>query len=1003
MKRRIGLSLFTVLFLLAAASSSPVSGAGEKERATGDASVMEAVDISIPLPEKGFFSPGAGGSSKPFSGLRQGPGDRAATFRPFTADGEDLVWVIIEAAVDPGESLPENRLDELEASLLSLGGKVDLTYRNLVQAWLPADVVEAVGKWPEVKGIRQVSWVPPTDEESISSSEGADLPFSGDDADDFISNGDPEEVLSPVADSSGMTGEGVSLAGALDWHDAGITGSGVKVAVIDTGFKDYASLLGTEFPSSVTTKFYGSSSDIYGTKKGTACGEIVHDMAPDAYLYLVRPRTVVELGEAVTWLIGQGVKIISCGVTYGLDEGPGNGTGSVNDIVTSAVNQGVMWVSAAGDQALAHWSGVFQDSDKDGIHDFSGGNEADGITLSDMNPVTVTMNWNDARDTSGSDYDLLIYEYESGEFIAGSQREQDGYEGPWESVTFLPSTGKSYGVVINRYRGEGKTIHVSVLTGQGLKYAVSSTSLLIPADNPAALSVGAVAWNNPNTLEATSSRGPSVNGIVKPDLVGPSRVSTRSYGNGAFAGTAAACAHAAGASALLKQANPSWTPARIKTELEGNARDLGSSGKDTLYGSGLLKLPPPANQYRLYFPHCATAGTWETEAGMVNRGSSVVKGVLKAYDNNGNAVSTSRAVTLPAFGRYRVTAGSQFSSPDAIGYLVFRSSSPDVSGYMNFYIAGTYRCTVPAIPESEVNTGDIAIPHIASNGTWWTGISLVNTTSTSKTVTFDFGGGVTKTKTIGPRAHNAFLIRDLFGGTSRPGLQSALIKNAAGIIGYGLFASGSTLAGTALKDDSACTLDFPHIAVTGGWETYLVVQNLSTSSGTLTITSYDANGKSLGSKSKSLPGRGKYLEAASQALPSGTAWCRITATRSVTGTCLASYKGSKYAAFSVTGIGGSNRIFPRLEKSGYTGIVFINPWSASASVTLKAYNDSGTVIATKYLTLGAYAKIVNIADNLFTSSIGNATYVGLSSNRSLVGFQLNQTSDLKYLDTLEGL
>jgi len=285
------------------------------------------------------------------------------------------------------------------------------------------------------------------------------------------------------------------------------------------------------------------------------------------------------------------------------------------------------------------------------------------------------------------------------------------------------------------------------------------------------------------------------------------------------------------------------------------------------------------------------------------------------------------------------------------------------------------------------------------------GISLVNTTSASKTVTFDFGGGLRKTRTIGPRAHDAFFLRDLFGGSgSRPSnLQSALITNAAGIIGYSLFATDDTLTGTVLEDESAYGLYFPHIAVTKDWETYLVVQNLSSRSGTLTITSYDGNGNTLGSQNRSIPGRGKYLAASSAALPSGTAWCRVSTDRPLAGSCFAVFRGNKFAAFTVTAKEGKSLIFPRLEKSGYTGIAFVNPGSGSASVTLKAYNDSGRVVATKYLTVGACAKKVDIADNFFDSSISGASWIELTANRNLVGFQLNHTSDLKFLDALEGL
>jgi len=58
-------------------------------------------------------------------------------------------------------------------------------------------------------------------------------------------------------------------------------------------------ILGKELPDSVTTKFYGSGEDIYGTEHGTACAEIIYDMAPDARLFFTQPRTEIELWDAI--------------------------------------------------------------------------------------------------------------------------------------------------------------------------------------------------------------------------------------------------------------------------------------------------------------------------------------------------------------------------------------------------------------------------------------------------------------------------------------------------------------------------------------------------------------------------------------------------------------------------------------------------------------------------------------------------------------------------------
>lgn len=83
-------------------------------------------------------------------------------------------------------------------------------------------------------------------------------------------------------------------------------------------------------------------------------------------------------------------------------------------------------------------------------------------------------------------------------------------------------------------------------------------------------------------------------GLLKPDILAPGDdvFSTR-LGGGymTFSGTSAACPHAAGAMALLLEAEPTLTPDLMTMILELSATDWGPEGKDTDYGSGLLDLP----------------------------------------------------------------------------------------------------------------------------------------------------------------------------------------------------------------------------------------------------------------------------------------------------------------------------------------------------------------------------------------------------------------------------
>ncbi|MEA3240623.1 MAG: S8 family serine peptidase, partial [Pseudomonadota bacterium] len=90
-------------------------------------------------------------------------------------------------------------------------------------------------------------------------------------------------------------------------------------------------------------------------------------------------------------------------------------------------------------------------------------------------------------------------------------------------------------------------------------------------------------------IKGYSSQGPAGE-LIKPDLVAPVGVSTASYSH-SFYGTSAAAPHVAGICALVRQRYPEFTPLQVKQYLEANALDLGTAGKDNVYGSGLVQLP----------------------------------------------------------------------------------------------------------------------------------------------------------------------------------------------------------------------------------------------------------------------------------------------------------------------------------------------------------------------------------------------------------------------------
>ena len=182
-------------------------------------------------------------------------------------------------------------------------------------------------------------------------------------------------IQPPARPHSVVTSQGVdsTYANTFQNHTPAYTGSGVKVAIIDLGFQNYTNYLGTGLPSSVTAKSFTPNSDITGGGEvhGTACAEIVYEMAPGAQLYLINFSTVAELSAAVTYCIQQGVQVITHSIAW-TNQSFYDGTGDVAAIVDTAVAHGIFWCNAAGNEALGHWDGTFSSPDGSGYEDFDG-------------------------------------------------------------------------------------------------------------------------------------------------------------------------------------------------------------------------------------------------------------------------------------------------------------------------------------------------------------------------------------------------------------------------------------------------------------------------------------------------------------------------------------------------------------------------------------------------------------------------------------------------------
>ncbi|UCE22234.1 MAG: S8 family serine peptidase [Candidatus Aminicenantes bacterium] len=442
------------------------------------------------------------------------------------------------------------------------GGRVETTYRNLVQSVVPLYALQDLAHYSSVKYLRLPK---------------KPVPF----------------VIS----------EGVEKTGADLWQNVipYRSGENVKVCILDLGFSGYQALQGTELPSSVTARSFRSDGDLFVSDHGTACAEIVYDMAPDAELLLVNFGTDIEHRNAVNWLIDQDVDIISCSVGW-FNIGAGDGTGPICEDVKNAHDNGIIWVSAAGNTANTHWEGSFRDPDLDFRCNFEDPGDPEyeyyGFNVVAGNEYSVFLSWDDWGSwngfnyigSEGNDYDLFLYD--SGFFVlASSNNDQTAGAPPTETISFIATeTGVQYIRVIEwvTIRDCHLELFFHNIDSLDSQYYELSGSLAIPADSPYAVSVGATYWAD-DSYESYSSQGPTNDGRVKPDFCAPAGVLSSTYGPAGFFGTSAATPHVSGAIALLKEKMP-YTLDEIKGILEARAEDLGSAGKDNIFGHGRLSL-----------------------------------------------------------------------------------------------------------------------------------------------------------------------------------------------------------------------------------------------------------------------------------------------------------------------------------------------------------------------------------------------------------------------------
>ena len=465
-----------------------------------------------------------------------------------------------------------------------------------------------------------------------------------------------QAIVPPTVQQVSAVTPAVSAHNAAAWHGAGFTGKGIKVGIIDAGFFGYNSAAQAgEVPLPIAALCFRRTTinpervretevwncpyqNTLTDKHGTAVAEAVVDVAPEADLYLAAPLSQGDLKYAVQWMVDQRVDIINYSMAW-IWDGPGDGTSPypLSPLATAeyAIQNGVTWINSAGNHNRATWFGELDnnlthwflvdlrrlDRAEPRFYDhiffrsslWSRGRVCTTVILAKPQALVIQLRWDDIWPGAQRDLDVHLYDSQGVrvDTSQGRARQAGGpFDRPLELVftpTLVPGT---YCLAVHDYSaaqgGISPTkpwLQLQVFKGPEMVSSSYGRSISNPAEsaNPGLLAVGAAPHTADNSIEDFSSRGPTMDGRIKPDVVGvdqvPATVYQADFDQGAFAGTSQAAPHVAGLAALVKQRFPEYTPAEVTNYLKFHADPrLDPPPHDTtpnaVWGQGLAQLPP---------------------------------------------------------------------------------------------------------------------------------------------------------------------------------------------------------------------------------------------------------------------------------------------------------------------------------------------------------------------------------------------------------------------------